>query len=344
MMQVLDLFSGIGGFAIASHWAGFATTQFVEIDPWNQKLLNQNFPGIPCHDDITTFTASPGQFDIITGGFPCQDISSANPNGAGLAGKRSGLFYEIIRLVCECRPRYVVLENVSALLSKHDGRDMGTVLWAISECGYDAEWQTISAASMGAPHLRERIFIVAYPKSSGHKTQSQKRVEQLRERTSNALASCYWNSSTPNANSHQRQRREQISDGQDGAQNSDTQRGGSFTPNPQSSRRRPPRYQDDEAGSNQAPVCGSEQRQEGSTKPRICGMDDGLSYWVDTTQPAPLSVRTPDRKHRLKALGNAVTPQQALVPLLRIKQLIKYHATQTSIPTERANSQRLPLV
>lgn len=162
-LKHLDLFSGIGGFALAAEMAGGITTQqFVEVDSYCQKVLAKNFPSVPTHGDITTFSATSSQYDIITGGFPCQDISAANHKGQGLDGKRSGLFFELMRIVRECRPRYIVLENVAALLSKRNGRDMGTVLWELSECGYDAEWQVVSAASVGAPHLRKRVFIVAY--------------------------------------------------------------------------------------------------------------------------------------------------------------------------------------
>lgn len=170
MLKHLDLFSGIGGFALAARMVGgIKTIQFVEIDPYCQKVLAKNFLGVPIHDDITTFTAEPRQYDLVTGGFPCQDISIANPNGRGLEGKRSGLFHELMRIVRQCRPRYLVLENVSAMLSKSHGRVMGSVLWELSQVGYDAEWQTISAASMGAPHLRERVFVVAHPNGSGCK-------------------------------------------------------------------------------------------------------------------------------------------------------------------------------
>lgn len=163
MLTTLDLFSGIGGFALAGRMiGGFDVRQFVEIDPYCRGVLAKNFPGVPIHDDIRTYSAQPGDFACITAGFPCQDISTANPNGRGLDGERSGLFYEVLRIIRECRPEYVVLENVSALLSKRSGRDMGAILWSLSESGYDAEWQTISAASVGAPHLRERVFVVAY--------------------------------------------------------------------------------------------------------------------------------------------------------------------------------------
>jgi len=167
MLKHLDLFSGIGGFALAARMVGgIKTIQFVEIDPYAQKVLAKNFPGVPIHDDVTTFAPDRGSFDLVTGGFPCQDISSANPNGRGLEGERSGLFYELMQIVRNCRPRYLVLENVSALYSKHGGRDMGSVLWELSQSGFTAEWQTISAASLGAPHLRERVFIVAYTDSN----------------------------------------------------------------------------------------------------------------------------------------------------------------------------------
>lgn len=169
-MKHLDLFSGIGGFSLAAQMVGgIETAQFVEIDPYCQKVLAKNFPGIPIHGDITTFTTTAGEYDLITGGFPCQDISCANPNGRGLEGERSGLFFELMRIVRECRPSYVVLENVAEMLRKNNGRIMGTVLWELSQSGYDAEWQVISAASVGAEHLRERIFIVSYSQRFGRR-------------------------------------------------------------------------------------------------------------------------------------------------------------------------------
>ncbi len=165
-LKHLDLFSGIGGFALAARMVGgINTTQFVEIDPYAQKVLQKNFPGVPIHGDITTFTSELGAYDIITFGSPCQDFSSANPNGRGLEGKRSGLFFEAIRLLRVVRPGYAVFENVANVLTKDGGQHFEQILWAFSESGYDAEWQTISAASVGAPHLRERVFIVAYTNS-----------------------------------------------------------------------------------------------------------------------------------------------------------------------------------
>lgn len=182
MLEHLDLFSGIGGFALAGEWVGgIKTTQFVEIDPWCRKLLNQNFKGIPTHDDITTFSSHPGQFNLITAGFPCQDLSVAGSQKGIKEGTRSGLFFEIIRIVRECRPCYILLENVPALLTSNEGRDMGTVLWELSQSGYDAEWQVVSANSLGASHVRERLWIVAYPNSIGHEISKREERREIQE-------------------------------------------------------------------------------------------------------------------------------------------------------------------
>lgn len=168
MFRHLDLFSGIGGFALAAQMVGgIQTTQFVEIDRYCQKILNKNFAGVPIHDDIRTYTANLGDFDVITFGSPCQDFSGANANGRGLEGERSGLFFEAIRVLRLVRPQYAIFENVANVLRKDCGRHFQQILRAFYESGYDAEWQVISAASLGAPHLRERLFIVAYTKDKG---------------------------------------------------------------------------------------------------------------------------------------------------------------------------------
>lgn len=163
-LKILDLFSGIGGFSLGlERTGGFETVAFCEIEPFPQKVLAKHWPGVPIYDDVRTLTAgrlaADGiSIDIITGGFPCQDISTAG-KGAGLAGDRSGLWSEIARLVGELRPRYVIVENVSALL----GRGLGTVLGDLASIGYDAEWDCIPASYVGAPHRRDRIWIIAYP-------------------------------------------------------------------------------------------------------------------------------------------------------------------------------------
>ena len=166
-LKLLDLFSGIGGFSYAAERivGGYKTTQFVELDPYCQKVLRKNFPNTPIHDDIKTFTGKPGQFDVFTAGFPCQDLSVAGKQRGIGEGTRSGLFYEIIRLLGEIQPRFVLFENVRNLLSHEKGETFQEVLFQIAKAGYDAEWSIISAKDLGACHKRERIWIIAYPKS-----------------------------------------------------------------------------------------------------------------------------------------------------------------------------------
>jgi DNA (cytosine-5)-methyltransferase 1 len=197
-MRLLDLFSGIGGFSLGLERAGFQTVAFCEIDPFCRAVLRKHWPDVPCYDDVTTLTAArlaadgiitanngrpmayanigrehsseqicsgrqePRSFsgiDAICGGFPCQDISLAGA-GAGIEGSRSGLWSEYARLIDELRPKYVIVENVAALLN----RGMERVLGDLASIRYDAEWHCIPACAVGAPHRRDRVWIIAYPK------------------------------------------------------------------------------------------------------------------------------------------------------------------------------------
>ena len=157
-----ELFAGIGGFSLGLERAGMQCKWQVEIDDFARRVLHKHWPEVPRHDDVRTFPPAEDDYsvDIICGGFPCQDISVAG-KGAGLSGERSGLWYEFARVIGELRPRYVIVENVAALLH----RGMDTVLADISTLGYDSEWHVIPASAVGAPHQRERVWIVAY--SSG---------------------------------------------------------------------------------------------------------------------------------------------------------------------------------
>lgn len=171
--RVIDLFSGIGGFALGLEAAGMETVAFCEISEPCRRLLAHYWPEVKQYDDITTLTAERLDADgiapdVICGGFPCQDLSYAGA-GAGLSGARSGLFWEIERLVRDLieagrRPRYLVLENVSALLN----RGLGEVLGALATLGYDLWWDCIPGVAVGAPHRRDRIWIVAYPRGEQH--------------------------------------------------------------------------------------------------------------------------------------------------------------------------------
>ena len=164
-MRVLDLFSGIGGFAYAGQLlGGFTTLDFVEIDPYCQKILRKNFPNVPIHDDITTFDTSFrfGDYDLITAGFPCQDLSSAGKQAGLGAGTRSGLFYRVMQIARQVRPKFILLENVANTISHNKGQTFQQILHEIAKSGYNAEWGIVSARDVGGCHLRKRIWIIAY--------------------------------------------------------------------------------------------------------------------------------------------------------------------------------------
>ena len=142
----------------------------VEINAYARKVLAKQWPDVRRHDDITTFppkdwTADELRCDLICGGFPCQDISYAG-KGAGLDGERSRLFYDAIRVIREVGPRYVLLENVAALLT----RGLDAVLGTLASLGFDAEWHCIPAAAVGAPHIRDRVFVLGYSNANSKST------------------------------------------------------------------------------------------------------------------------------------------------------------------------------
>lgn len=155
-LRVLDLFSGIGAYALGMKRAGYDIAALCEIDDWCRDLLRQNFAGTTILHDIREADFSKVDADAIVGGFPCQDISRAGKR-AGIAGTRSGLFWEMVRAFRVVRPLFGVVENVAALLDRNGG--MGVVLGAMAEERYDAEWDCISLDELGAPHGRPRVWI-----------------------------------------------------------------------------------------------------------------------------------------------------------------------------------------
>jgi DNA (cytosine-5)-methyltransferase 1 len=163
-MYVLDLFSGIGGFSLGLERAGMKTVAFCEIDPYCRKILAKHWPAVKIHDNIKQLDGKQyvGTIDVICGGFPCQDLSTAGRQ-AGISGKRSGLWGELHRIIGEVRPRYAIVENVTNLLAGERGAWFGRVLADLASLGYDAEWHCIPASYVGAPHRRDRVWIVAYP-------------------------------------------------------------------------------------------------------------------------------------------------------------------------------------
>ena len=156
-MNILSLFTGVGGFDLGLRRAGFSIAAQVEIDPFCQKVLEKHWPEVERFGDIRGIDDFP-RADVICAGFPCQDISVAG-KGAGLSGARSGLWTEALRAIRMVRPKYAILENVAALRN----RGLCTILGALAESGYDSEWDCLPASAFGAPHQRDRLFVVAYP-------------------------------------------------------------------------------------------------------------------------------------------------------------------------------------
>jgi DNA (cytosine-5)-methyltransferase 1 len=162
-LKVLDLFSGIGGFSLGLERAGMQTIAFCEIEPYCRAVLRKHWPNVPIFEDVRTLTSAdvPG-VDVICGGFPCQDLSTAGRQ-EGISGSRSGLWSEMARLVSEIRPRYLIVENVTNLLAGESGQWFGVVLNDLAAVGYDAEWHCIPASYVGAPHIRDRVWVIAAP-------------------------------------------------------------------------------------------------------------------------------------------------------------------------------------
>ena len=309
-LKVLDCFSGIGGFALAeSFYEGqFETKQFVEINPYCQQVLSKNFKGVPIHDDIKTFTAPRGSFDLCTFGFPCQDISIGGQQKGIGEGTRSGLFYECIRLLREIRPQFAIFENVRNLLSIEEGRVFQEVLFQIAKAGYDAEWSVVSARDVGGCHLRERVWIIAYPKHNGSSTpkglrfndktnsgtqKRQKKISQP-ERSCESQSSKAIQRATATKTTNSNQQGLEGLRGEHELQESCGEEKARWSTQPYT-------LQPDWRGYN--------------AEPTIRRDNDGVSQGLHSGFI--------NRKERIQALGNAVTPQQAAIPLGRIIDLIK---------------------
>jgi DNA (cytosine-5)-methyltransferase 1 len=285
---MLDTFAGIGGFSYAATKlvGGYRTTQFIEIDPFCQKILKKHFPFTPIHDDIRTFTAIPGQYDVICGGFPCQSISVAG-NRVGITEEsRSGIFYELMRVIRMVRPRFVILENVAAILN--NGLDI--VLGELSQAGYDAEWSVISASSLGACHRRSRWWCVAYTNDYGSPSSS---INEINDKT----------------DSSSQERSYQVSQSSRSSESKDSRVVQSST-KPSNSHSKGLQRQNFNEMEREIWAEGNTRRLDPNwrqyvSKPILPRGSDGLSNRVDRT----------------KALGNSVVPQVAAIPLQRVHDL-----------------------
>lgn len=188
-MKILDLFAGIGGFSLAAHWMGWETAAFVEWEEYPQKVLKKNFPNTPIYGDIREFdgTKYRGKVDIITGGFPCQPFSSA--------GKRNGrdddryLWPEMLRVIREVQPTWIVGENVAGILSMDDGAVFEEICAGLEKEGYALQAFIIPACAKGAPHGRDRVWIIANATGRGQQGSREHRgrlrPKQNKERKAN---------------------------------------------------------------------------------------------------------------------------------------------------------------
>jgi DNA (cytosine-5)-methyltransferase 1 len=313
-LRLLDLFSGIGGFSYAAERlvGGYETVAFVEREPFCQSVLRKHWPIVPIHDDICKFQPKQHSADVICGGFPCQDISTAGKQAGIKQGTRSGLFYELMRIVRLVEPRYIVLENVAAILN--NGLDV--VLGELAEAGFDAEWACIPASAVGACHQRDRWWLVAYPSRKRCGEERQLQSAQSTEWAAGCREALAHAGSTDQPRRVERTGRRQCSAADAGS--SGLPKGGrcaDTTTNANHSRlqRQRAEYELSESGREGAITWSRRDAvlnpEWGGyiSKPVLCRGDDGLSGRVD----------------RLKALGNAVVPQVAAIPLQRV---IEIHA------------------
>jgi DNA (cytosine-5)-methyltransferase 1 len=284
-MKVLDLFSGIGGFSLGLERAGMQTVAFCEIGEYGCGVLAKHWPNVPCHADITTREFTEGEADVICGGFPCQDISAAGGR-AGITGERSGLWRELLRAIRVVRPIYAIVENVAALL----GRGMGTVLGDLAEIGQDAEWHCIPARAVGAPHIRDRVWIVvADPARGGHG------LDGLGEALKRQLD--YPGEDLADAPSRD-----------DGSRHAgEIERQESQSRNCGSSRH----LAHADNIHVQGVVAGiADQEVGGGSVERSAGpCGDGIGWWSVEPDVGRVAYGVPSRVDRLKGLGNAVVPQ-----------------------------------
>jgi len=312
-LKILDLFSGIGGFSFGLEKTGrFETKKFCEMNSYCRKVLKRHWPNTEIHDDIQTLTVKPRTFDVVCGGFPCQDISYAG-KGAGLAGERSGLWYEMCRVIKEANPSWVIAENVSALRS----RGLDEVLRSLDEIGYNAQWHCIPASAVGAPHKRDRIWILAYPNHERNNTQRhtidggwEKSTENGENQLLDRSGGCSETMGNSNSGSLQNifhenskeRSREITSTGEIYSCNSSSIRPTDLADCIQ---QRLERYT-----GNEKAIWRSESDRSTSTE-SLCSGEHPSGWWVSEPGVGRVVNGIPNRVDRIKCLGNAIVPQIA---------------------------------
>ena len=313
-LKIIDLFSGGGGFSYAAEKlvGGYETIQFVENEPYCQKVLKKHWPLVPIHDDIKTYKPEPHSASVIVGGFPCTDISTAG-KGLGITKEtRSGLFYELMRVVCVVRPKYVILENVAAILNN----GMGIVLGELCKARYDAEWSTFRASDyVGACHHRDRWWLLAtnrdftnsdnYGSFTTEKSRGSEKTNGGIKERKNTVRNSKGSSQPTNSGAFQFNAPNTKSI----TRNEDEVVGKLSQPQTQEI------FRNRNSGQNTPLWRDTKHRlnpnwREYGVKPAICRTDDGIASGIFT-----------NRTERLKLLGNGLIPQCATIPLQRVLNL-----------------------
>jgi len=281
----LDLFSGIGGFALAARWAGFETIQFVEYEPYAQKVLAKNFPGVPIAGDIFEFDAT--EFlgvGLLTGGFPCQPFSVA---GKQLGNKDDrAIWPQMLRVIREARPAWVIGENVSGIITM----ELDNVLSDLEGEGYTTQTLVIPAAGVDAKHRRERVWILAHTtgtRGSGGEGCMETDGCNLREEVQTRLRT---SEDLANSNSGFSKRENKgifaggnaVDNGSENVADSDSKRG-----------------------------CSRETNREDAEDVRESSRCEKHGYWLTEPSVGRVVNGLPNRVDRLKGLGNAIVPQVA---------------------------------
>ena len=321
MYKVLDLFSGIGGFSLGlESTGGFETIAFCEVEKYPLEILNKHWPNVPVYNDIKELTYERLKEDnlipdVITGGFPCQDISCAG-KGKGIKAERSGLWSEMFRLIRDVRPTWAIIENVSTLRSK----GLTLVLQNLSSIGYYAEWHCIPASAIGANHQRDRIWIVAHPYSKRDKSFIREEISRWK------------NEATPNPKFSSRSERgdslfSDISTEEVGNTNSEQVKllfngssvEGSTETTPEgelhSSDTSSNRPNNMVANSNSERLQGHSEELGGFCEvrtqetPRLLSGIPRADFWAVEPNVGRVAHGVPSRVDRLKCLGNSVVPQ-----------------------------------
>jgi DNA (cytosine-5)-methyltransferase 1 len=281
-----SLFAGIGGMDLGLERAGMVCRWQVEIDDYCRRVLAKHWPDVRKYGDIREVTGGElERVDLICGGFPCQDISNAGKR-AGIDGERSGLWSEYIRLVRVLRPRYVLVENVAALL----GRGLGTVLGDLAASGYGAEWDCIPAAAVGAPHRRDRLFVVAYDESSGRGARGPRRPANGRQGQPESQQSVQTLADAGGIEGGERYNAHQERGWEGHAEQAGMGSGGIAMAHP------------DRAGLALRQRAFRERPQPAAA---------GGGWWATEPDVGRVAHGVPARVHRLRGLGNAVVPQVA---------------------------------